>query len=143
VQDYHRLDVWRRAHRLALDVYHATDRVNDRKASGLVSQLRRAALSISANIAEGAGRGSDRDFARFIQIAIGSTTELELHLEFGGDSRIIDSRISIALRRDSSRVRRMLVGLLKRLRATEQNHHPVAVEARADSRKPRAGKPTA
>jgi four helix bundle protein len=65
-----------------------------------VSQLQRASLSIAANIAEGASRGSDKDFANFLQIAIGSTTEVEYHLEFAADARII-SRFVKYLRNQS------------------------------------------
>lgn len=116
MQHYHRLAVWRKSHLLALDVYRATQPIRDRTALGLISQLRRSALSIPATIAEGAARGSDRDFARFVGVSIASTTELEYHLEFGGDAGILSRRVSATLRRDVVTVRRMLVGLVKRLR---------------------------
>ena len=83
---------------------------------GLASQVRRAALSIPANIAEGAGRSSDRDFAKFLQIAIASATELEYHLEFAVDAGLIARAEFVARQRDIVEVRRMLVGLTRRLR---------------------------
>jgi len=84
--------------------------------AGLVSQLQRASLSIPANIAEGASRGSDKDFANFLQIAAASTTEVEYHLEFAADARII-SRAEFEARRPAlEELRRMLVGFAKYLR---------------------------
>lgn len=84
MQNYRGLLVWRKAHEVALGVHRLTQAWPRRDNAGLIGQARRAALSIPANIAEGCGRSGDRDFAKFIQIAIGSTVELEYHLEFAG-----------------------------------------------------------
>ena len=69
MQDYEKLEVWRRAHRIAVNVQRVTTKIARRDNSGLVSQLRRAALSIPANIAEGSSKESSREFARFLQIS--------------------------------------------------------------------------
>ena len=82
----------------------------------MVSQIRRAALSIPANIAEGCARGSDMDFAKFLQVAVGSSAELEYHLHFAADAALLrteDHRTTAEI----VEVRRMLIGLLKHLRA--------------------------
>lgn len=73
---FERLDVWRKAIELASQVYVATQGFPDTERFGLTSQMRRAAVSVSSNIAEGSGRSSDGDFARFIEIAYGSLMEV-------------------------------------------------------------------
>jgi four helix bundle protein len=62
--DYRQLSVWRGAHRLALGIYRSTESFPDRERYGLVAQLRRAAVSVVSNIAEGSGRQSDKELAR-------------------------------------------------------------------------------
>jgi len=74
---YQELLVWQKAMDLVMEVYRATTGFPDTEKFGLTSQMRRAAVSVPANIAEGAGRGTDREFARFLQIARGSLFELE------------------------------------------------------------------
>jgi four helix bundle protein len=73
---FERLDVWRKAIELASQVYVATRGFPDTERFGLTSQMRRAAVSVSSNIAEGSGRSSDGEFARFIEIAYGSLMEV-------------------------------------------------------------------
>ena len=86
--------------------------------AGLIGQMRRAAISIPANIAEGSSRSTDADFARFLQIAIASATELEYHLEFAADTDLIARADFESRQRDVVEVRRMLIGLVRRLRQT-------------------------
>ena len=83
--DYRKLQVWERSHRLALDVYHATKSFPREELFGLTSQLRRAAASIPANIAEGCGRNGDAELARFLDVAMGSANELDYHLLLARD----------------------------------------------------------
>ena len=85
--------------------------------TGQASQARRAASSIPANIAEACGRGSDRDFARFLQIAIGSASELEYHLILARDLGLLDATQQETLERATIEVKRMLTGLMKKLTA--------------------------
>jgi len=102
--------------RVALGIHRLTQAWPRRDTLGLIAQVRRAALSIPANIAEGSARATDRDFAKFLQIAIGSSVELEYHLEFAADAGILHGD---EFRRQQHRiveVRRMLSGLLRRLR---------------------------
>lgn len=80
MHDYRRLDVWSRADDLTVDVYELTERFPSSERFELTSQMRRAAYSIPTNIAEGSGRRSKKDFARFVDISIGSSTELECQL---------------------------------------------------------------
>lgn len=124
MQNYRQLSVWRLAHSLALNVHRLTSSIPRQHNSGLISQLRRAALSIPANISEGCGRESNRDFAKFLQIAIGSSSELEYHLQFCGDAELMQRQECDARLAEVVQVRRMLIGLLKRVRASDG---PVAV----------------
>lgn len=120
MQNYRRLAVWRKAHAIALNIHRLTEDIPQRRCAGLVSQLQRAALSIPANIAEGASRATDRDFAKFLQIALASTTEVEYHLEFASDAAII-SRTEFSLRQQEIvEVRRMLTGLVKHVRQSNR-----------------------
>jgi four helix bundle protein len=116
MQNYHRLPVWKKAHDIALAIEALTRRMPRGRHAGLVSQLQRASLSIPSNIAEGASRGSDKDFANFLQIAIASTTEVEYHLEFAADARIISRAEFDSRRSELEEVRRMLTGFAKYLR---------------------------
>ncbi|MCA9077615.1 MAG: four helix bundle protein [Planctomycetaceae bacterium] len=76
---FQKLDVWQRAIRLSNRVYELTKTFPNEERFGLTSQMRRTAVSIAANIAEGSGRVSDRDFARFLEIAYGSLMETLSH----------------------------------------------------------------
>jgi|ERR1035437_5139514 four helix bundle protein len=117
MQNYRQLSVWRKAHAVALNIHRVTGAIPRQHNSGLIGQIRRAALSIPANIAEGCSRATDADFAKFVQIAIGSASELEYHLHFAADVDLL-SRAEFAARHlEIVEVRRMLIGLLKKLRA--------------------------
>jgi four helix bundle protein len=80
----------------------------------------RAALSIPANIAEKASCATDKDFAKFLQVALESTTEVEYHLEFAADAAIIPRREFTLRQQQVIEVRRMLTGLVKHIRQTDR-----------------------
>ena len=84
---------------------------------GLISQIRRSVVSIGANIAEGCGRGGDMDFARFLQIAMGSASELEYHLLLSRDLNYIKQTDYEDLNNQVINIKRMLTTLIKRLKA--------------------------
>jgi four helix bundle protein len=115
VQDFRKLVVWQKAHSLAIRLDTIADRLVRRQRNGLASQLRRAALSIPTNIAEGCTRGSDKDFAKFLRISISSATEVEYHLQFIVDTKTLPPNEIDHLPGQVVEVRRMLYGLLKRL----------------------------
>jgi len=117
MQNYRQLSVWRKAHDAALKIHRLSSEIPRQDNTGLIGQIRRAAQSIPTNIAEGCSRGSDPDFAKFIQIAIGSASELEYHLHFAVDANLIP-RVEFEARHvEVIEVRRMLIGLLKKLRS--------------------------
>ncbi|MEM6288553.1 MAG: four helix bundle protein, partial [Bacteroidota bacterium] len=91
MQPFQNLRVWQDAHALTLDVYRASRLFPADERFGLTNQLRRAASSVGANLAEGSSRRTDADFARFVQIAVGSVSEVENHLLLARDLGYLDS----------------------------------------------------
>ncbi len=91
MRDPSRLKVWAKAIRAAKHTYRLTSGFPPAEKYGLSSQCRRAAVSIAANIAEGYGRGSQREFARFLRIAAGSAAELQTLLVLADELRMSDS----------------------------------------------------
>ena len=87
---YERFDAWKTAHGLALEVYRITDSWPISERYGLTSQLRRAALSVPTNIAEGTAKRGSREFRRYLDIARGSLSELSYLLHFSKDRGIMD-----------------------------------------------------
>ena len=88
--NFEKLDVWHKAIEYADKVYEATETFPDRERFGLTNQLRRAAVSISSNIAEGNNRSTSRDRARFLEIAYGSLMETISQLHMSRRRRFID-----------------------------------------------------
>jgi four helix bundle protein len=100
-----------------LDIYKVTTNFPREELYGLTNQLRRSCASISANIAEGCGRNSEADFSRFLQIAIGSATELEYHLLLSHDLGILNSLEYEKLCRETIKIKQMLTSFMKKLKA--------------------------
>jgi len=115
MQDHRKLLVFQKARTLAIRVDETMRDVSRRDHSGFATQARRAALSIPSNIAEGCGRRTNRELARFIHVAIGSANELEYQLEYATDTKRMRPDVGEELRRRTIEVRRMLYGLLKKL----------------------------
>jgi four helix bundle protein len=118
MQDYRSLKVWEKSHRLVLNVYKATASFPREELFGLVSQLRRAAVSIPTNIAEGSGRGSKADFSRFLQISFGSACELEYEFMLSKDLGYISENSFQEIVPLIEEVKKMLGGLLKSIKRT-------------------------
>ena len=116
MKDFRRLDVWRKAHELALAVYAATRAFPRAEQYGLTSQVRRSAVSIAANIAEGCGCGSDADFARFLQIAMGSASETEYYFVLAHDMDLLADGDHQRLMSGVVEAKRMLASFIARLR---------------------------
>ncbi|MHC4932830.1 MAG: four helix bundle protein [Planctomycetota bacterium] len=118
MQDFRRLRVWRKAHQLALSVYRQSAGFPRDEEFGLRVQIRRAGSSVPTNLAEGCGRGSDADFARFVQMAMGSASELEYLVYLAMDLGYFDQAIGPSLLAAADDVKRMLAGLLSTLAAS-------------------------
>ena len=121
--DFKRLKVWRKGHALALNVHRAALRIRGRDSISLRSQMLRAAMSIPANIVEGTAKGSDRELVRFLQISLGSTSELEYHLIIARDSSVFTKSDFDSLTAQTIEVRKMLHGLINHLKSA--SHPPV------------------
>jgi len=93
LQDFKNLKVWKKSHELTLKIYKISKIFPHEEIFGLTSQIRRACSSIPSNIAEGCGRNSDADFARFLQIAFGSANELEYQIMLAYDLNYINSKV--------------------------------------------------
>ena len=118
MQDFKQLKVWQKAHQLTLAVYRATESLPREELYGLTSQIRRSCTSIPANIAEGCGKSGDREFARFLQISMGSSSELEYHILLAHDLGFLGDSEYEKLESEIVEVKRMLTGLIKTLKAT-------------------------
>jgi len=121
MQDFRNLVVWQKAHSFTLQVYRVTKRFPDDERFGLTSQLRRAAASIPANMAEACGRRGRREFGRFVQIAMGSATETEYHVLLSKDLGYLAGADSDVVLRAIQEVKRMLASLLKTVRSHSGN----------------------
>jgi four helix bundle protein len=116
MSDFKKLEVWRKSHALALNVHRAARRIRGRDYLSLRSQILRAAMSIPANIVEGSGQRSRREFARFLGIALNSATELEYHLIAARDFGVISVSDFESISAQTTEVRRMLFGLTRYLK---------------------------
>jgi four helix bundle protein len=126
MQDFRKLNVWSKAHQLTLDVYTATRGFPKEECYGLTSQMRRAAASIPANIAEGCGRDGGADLARFLQIAFGSASELEYHLLLARDLHFLDDLAWRNLSKAVSEIKQMLASLLRKVKPAKGLRRPPA-----------------
>ena len=116
MKDFRQLKVWEKAHHLALEVYRATATFPKEELYGLMSQLRRASVSVPTNIAEGCGRNTDADFARFLQIAMGSASETEYEIILAFDLGFLSKTQFEELQSKAEEVKKMLTSILKTLR---------------------------
>lgn len=115
LKNYKDLLVWQKAYQLCLAVYRATKGYPHEERYGLTSQIRRAAVSVPSNIAEGYGRKTTLDYIRFLYIAYGSNCELETQLLISGDLGYLEAVTRDALLDETSEVERMLKALIKSL----------------------------
>jgi len=109
--------VWEKAHVLTLDVYRSSKSFPRYEIYGLTSQMRRSAASIGANIAEGSCRKGDCEFGRYLQIAMGSASELEYHLRLARDLELLKLLDYQRLSGEVIEVKRMLASFIHKLRA--------------------------
>lgn len=116
MQDFKRLRVWRQAHDCFLKVQRAFRPSRAQRVTGLRAQAIRTAASIAANIAEGCGKATTREFLRFLDFASGSSRELENHLIVARDLEVISEPQFIELDDQLTDIRRMLAGLSRALR---------------------------
>jgi len=115
LKNYKELKVWQRSYTLCLEIYRITKGFPEDERYGLSSQMRRAAVSVPSNIAEGYGRKTTREYIRFLYIAYGSTCELETQTLLAGDLAYLEAAELEILQEGIGEVERMLKALIKSL----------------------------
>jgi four helix bundle protein len=110
MQNFQKLDIWQTGHELALRIYQVTTAYPSAEQYGLVSQMRRSVAFIPTNIAEGSGRHSKPDFAQFIDIVLGSSSELHYQLILSHNLKYIDTATFSQLEAMLIEVQRMMYG---------------------------------
>jgi four helix bundle protein len=117
MRDFRKLKVWRKSHELTLAVYRSTTFYPKEEIYGLASQMRRSASSVPANIAEGCGRNTQSQLAHFLNIGMGSASELEYHLILSKDLGFINDQIFKEQTLQVTVVKRMLTSLHQKVRS--------------------------
>jgi len=120
IRAFRDLKVWQKSHQITLAIYKITATFPREELFGLTSQMRRASASVPANIAEGCGRNSESDFARFLTIAMGSASELEYHLLLSRDLSLLGEDEYVQISTDLEEVKRMLTGFIQKLKASDK-----------------------
>ena len=117
MKDYRELEVWQLGHALTLAVYRTTKFFPKDELFGLTSQMRRAASSIPANIAEGCGRDGDAELKRYLNISLGSACELDYFILLCGELGYLTPETTKPLATDCLRLRRQLGAFIRKLKA--------------------------
>ena len=125
MRNYEDLEVWQKAHALTIRLYRVTESFPRAEMFGLTSQIRRAGGSIGANLAEGCGRWGEVELARYVQISMGSASELHNHLRLAKDLRFVNPSERASIIRELTSVRQMLTALLQALRGVRASKKSV------------------
>jgi four helix bundle protein len=116
MRNFRDLKVWQKSHELTLEVYKVTNKFPKSEIYGITSQLRRAASSVPTNIAEGCGRGTENELKQFMQIAMGSTSELEYLLMLSKDLGYLTVEAYNSLQTRVTQAKKMLSSFIVSLR---------------------------
>ena len=133
MQDFRNLKVWRAAHAMTLDAYNVTRGYPKDELFGLTSQTRRACASIGANVAEGCGRKTDLEMAHFLQVAMGSASEVQYHFLFAYDLELMSRENYARLNGQVLEVKRMLATFAETVRSSAANGKSGSEKLKADS----------
>ncbi len=115
LKNFKELNVWQKAYQLCLEIYRVTKKFPKEEIYGLTSQIRRSAVSIPSNIAEGYGRKTTGEYIQSLYIAYGSNCELETQILLSGDLGFVVKEDLLRLQKETGDVERMLKGLIKSL----------------------------
>jgi four helix bundle protein len=110
-----KLEVWKQSMDFVVEIYKATERLPSQEIYGLTNQVRRAAVSIPCNIAEGAARQTSKEFTNFLHIAQGSLSEVDTQIELAGRLRYLDAECRERLDSKMAPIDKMLTGLIRHL----------------------------
>ena len=116
MRDFRQLRVWEESHQLTLEIYKITKTFPKEEIFALTNQLRRASASIPSNIAEGCGRGSNKDYANFLQMAMGSAYEIDYQLILARDLAYINEENYKRISGKIDALKRQLASLLQKVR---------------------------
>jgi len=117
MKDFKNLVIWQKSHQFVLDLYQATKSFPDDERFGLMSQIRRAAVTIPSNIAEGCGRQGDAELRRFLQIAMGSASEAEYQLQLSSDLNYMGPNEYSELNTELVNIKKMINAFINKLTA--------------------------
>lgn len=118
MRDFRKLQIWERAHNLVLKIYEITKLLPKEELYGLTSQIRRAAVSVPTNIAEGAGKDSNKDFTRYLSIALGSLSEIQYLLFLIKDLNYISDFEISPLEIEANELKMMIYSYSSKISAT-------------------------
>jgi len=110
-----KLDAWKQSMELVIDIYRVTDKFPSHERYGLIDQIRRAAISIPSNIAEGAARQTKKEFSNYLHISQGSLSELDTQIELAKQFNYIDEAKYRTLDERMQRIDKMITGLIHHL----------------------------
>jgi four helix bundle protein len=116
MKNYKDLIVWQKAHKLVLLVYKVSKLFPQEEKYNLTSQIRRAAISIPNNIAEGCGKFTQKDFAKFLQDSLGSTQEVEYLSFLSFELEYLNNEDYLKVDKDVNEVKAMLISLIQKIR---------------------------
>ena len=122
LKNYRDLKVWQKSYTFCLQIYQETRKLPNEEKFGLTSQIRRSAVSIPSNIAEGYGRKTTADYLRFLSIAYGSLCELETQIMLAGDLSYLENGDLESLLANLSEIERMLKALIRSLEEKHSSH---------------------
>jgi len=132
VRSFKDLKVWQKGHELTLWIYKATKSFPKDEMYGMTSQLRRAAASIPANIAEDCVRGSGAEFRHLLQVALGSASELEYHILLSHELGYLDKSQHESLSSKATELKRMLTSFIQKLSAANREGSQLSAARRSE-----------
>jgi len=117
MKDFREMQVWNKGHKLAIEIYNLTAKFPKEEIFGLSSQIRRAAVSIPTNIAEGCGRGSSKELKQFLKISMGSASEVEYQILLSYELRYMDRKTYDNLSSDIQEIKKMLSSYIVKIKS--------------------------
>jgi len=115
MHNFRKLTIWTKSMSLVTEIYQLTNKFSSHERFGLMSQMQRAAVSIPTNIAEGSAKTSNKDFARFLEISIGSSLELETELAIALNLKYINSMNFENIQNKIIELQKMIIGFKNKL----------------------------
>ena len=115
MHNFRKLEIWKQSVLLVTEIYKITNTFPNHERFGLITQMQRAAVSCPTNIGEGSAKSSNKDFARFLEISIGSSFELETQLILASKLNYVDSEISISTQNKINELQKMIIGFKNKL----------------------------